>query len=588
MVSIQSGSPASPTVAPDVSKDSGQPAAAWLRWLGKPAIQRVLSVIVVLAAWQLIGSHFPYSMSSPGAIARATGSSLVSQVLPAFAQTLESFGLGLGISIVVGIPVGLAMARVKVIRVALEPYVLILYSMPMLALIPILIIIFGISFQLRVAGVVLFGIFAIIVNTFSGASRVDPRYEDVGRSFMAGPWKRLTSIIIPASLRYIFAGIRIGFGHAMIGAVVIEIEASAVGMGYLLTTYIQELHLGQFFVVVIVLGIFSILCSIALRWIEHWCTEPWSRTHRFALSRRRPASAKVAVAAPTATEARPVSALAGAAARVLLRLGAWSAALARSRPAGWLRGSAGAWLIRVVVLAAILGYWQLASQSISRAVLPSPGSVADAIYQLTVVNHQIFRPLLSSLALLAAGFGLAVALGIPLGLAMGRFRWFENVTDPYVSFLYALPHVVFVPLMVVWLGFGFNFGLAYVTLSAIFPVIINTMQGVKAIDQEYIDTGRSFCASQRTIMRTIVIPGATPFMVTGARLAFSVSWIGVIISEVLSSQTGLGGMIDVFSNNYQTADMFVPVVFIAVISVIILQLSTRYQPRLTPWHQPQS
>jgi ABC-type nitrate/sulfonate/bicarbonate transport system permease component len=77
-------------------------------------------------------------------------------------------------------------------------------------------------------------------------------------------------------------------------------------------------------------------------------------------------------------------------------------------------------------------------------------------------------------------------------------------------------------------------------------------------------------------------------MVTGARLAFSVSWIGVIISEVLSSQTGLGGMIDVFSNNYQTADMFVPVVFIAVISVIILQLSTRFQPRLTPWHQPQS
>jgi ABC-type nitrate/sulfonate/bicarbonate transport system permease component len=62
-----------------------------------------------------------------------------------------------------------------------------------------------------------------------------------------------------------------------------------------------------------------------------------------------------------------------------------------------------------------------------------------------------------------------------------------------------------------------------------------------------------------------------------------VSWIGVIVSEVLSSQTGLGGMIDTFSNNYQTADMFVPVLFIAAISVIILQLTTRYQHRLTPW-----
>jgi sulfonate transport system permease protein len=72
-------------------------------------------------------------------------------------------------------------------------------------------------------------------------------------------------------------------------------------------------------------------------------------------------------------------------------------------------------------------------------------------------------------------------------------------------------------------------------------------------------------------------------MVVGARLAFSVSWIGVIVSEVLSSQTGLGGMIDTFSNNDLTADMFVPVLFIAAISVIILQASTRYQNRLTPW-----
>jgi ABC-type nitrate/sulfonate/bicarbonate transport system permease component len=583
VVGIKSGSPTSPALAPALSGERGHQAVRWRRWLGIPAIQRVLSVIVVLTAWQLIGSHFPYSMSSPGAIARATGSSLISQVLPAFGQTLESFGLGLGISIVVGIPVGLAMARIKVIRVALEPYVLILYSMPMLALIPILIIIFGISFELRVAGVVLFGIFAIIVNTYSGASRVDPALEDVGKAFVAGPWKRLTAIIFPASLRYIFAGIRIGFGHAMIGAVVIEIEASAVGMGSLLTTFIQELHLGQFFVVVIVLGIFSILCSIVLRGIEHWCTEPWSRSHLF-VQRRPTAPQRASVSQRIAPVAASIVArrLTGE----MRRVGAWTASVASSRRLRWTRGPVGAWLIRIVVLALIIGYWQLASQSISRAVLPSPGSVADAAYQLTVVSHQIFGPLLNSLALLGAGFGLAVALGIPLGLAMGRYRWFENVTDPYVSFLYALPHVVFVPLMVVWLGFNFNFGLAYVTLSAIFPVIINTMQGVKGIDSEYIDTGRSFCASQRTIMRTIIIPGATPFMVTGARLAFSVSWIGVIISEVLSSQTGLGGMIDVFSNNYQTADMFVPVLYIAVISVVILQLSTRFQPRLTPWYRP--
>jgi NitT/TauT family transport system permease protein len=570
MVTMKSGATPPHAKAPAQATGASRRASAWT-WLAPPAVQRLLSVLVVLGAWQLIGSHYPYSMSSPAAIIGGARNSLLSEVLPAFGQTLASFGLGFAISVLVGVPVGIAMARVKAIRTAIEPYVLMLYSMPMLALIPILVIVFGISFELRVTGVVLFGIFAIIVNTFTGASRVDPALEDVGRTFVASPWKRLTAVIFPSSLRYIFAGIRIGFGHGMIGAVVIEIEASAVGMGNLLTQYIQALQLGKFFVVVIMLGIFSIICSLLIRAAERWCTEPWRRQHRPPTSWLERLDAGRLTSAWTS---RPLPG-ARAAGRALHVLGRRLAAL--------LRTPLGSWVVRVIVFGLIIGCWQLDSDHVSQAVLAAPSSVASALYQLAVVNHQIWGPLLTSLELLFAGWAAAVALGIPLGLAMGRFRWFENVTDPYVSFLYALPHVCFVPLMVVWLGFGFNFGLAYVVLSAIFPVVINTMQGVKSIDPEYIAAGRSFCASERTIMRTIIVPGATPFMVAGARLAFSVSWIGVIVSEVLSSQTGLGGMIDTFSNNYQTADMFVPVIFIAVISVLILQVSTRYQRRLTPW-----
>ncbi len=575
MVATQSGGAPPPISALDPGDQATRRPSA-RNWLSHAWVQRVLSVVVVLAAWQLIGSHYPYSMSSPSAIVSGARSSLFSEVFPAFGQTLASFGLGFAISVVVGVPVGIAMARIRVIRVAIEPYVMILYSMPMLALIPLLIIVFGITFELRVTGVILFGIFAIIVNTFAGASQVDPDLEDVGKAFVASPWKRLTAIIFPGSLRYIFAGVRIGFGHGLIGAVVIEIEASAVGMGNLLTQYVQQLALGKFFVVVIVLGIFSILCTIVLRAIERWCTEPWQRNHHLSAAwRERLDFGRLRPSRPLG------SASSGQAARRAL------AAAGRVFNAA-LRTPAGPWVVRVVVLAVILGAWQEESNYVSEAVLAGPWPVAQAAYHLTVTTGQIWKPLGTSLELLFAGFAVAVGLGIPLGLLMGRFRWFENITDPYVSFLYALPHVCFVPLMVVWLGFNFKFGLAYVTLSAIFPVIINTMQGVKSIDPAYIEAGRSFCASERTILRTIIIPGAAPFMVVGARLAFSVSWIGVIVSEVLSSDTGLGGQIDVFSNNYQTADMFVPILFIALISVIILQLSTRYQRRLTPWVSVQS
>lgn len=589
MVSARSGN-AGPAAAGLDLVVPGSKAAVLQRWIAGPAVQRVLSVLVVLAAWQLIGSHFPYSMSSPAAVVRGGSSVLASQVLPAFGQTLATFGIGFGISVVVGVPVGLAMARIRVVRVALEPYVLMLYSLPMVALIPVLVIVFGISFQLRVAGVVLFGIFAIIVNTFAGASRIDPALEDVGKSFVASGWKRLTVIIFPASLRYIFAGIRIGFGHGMIGAVVIEMEASAVGMGSLLTQFVKELLLGQFFVVVIVLGLFSIVCSLCIRAAERWCTEPWGRVRRWPAGRLALWSARALSSGgrqPAGDVAGSLRPSAGGRAGRYRRVAVPAAARAQDGVRRLLRTPAGPWLVRALVLAAIVGYWQWASAKISRAVLPSPASVVKAAWQTTFITHQILGPLANSLELLLLGFGVAVAAGIPIGLAMGRFRWFENVTDPYVSFLYALPHVCFVPLFVVWLGFGLNFGLAYVTVSAIFPVIINTMQGVKSIDPECIAAGRSFCASERTILRTIVIPGATPFMVAGARLAFSVSWIGVIISEILSSETGLGGLINQFSNNYQTADMFVPVLYIAAISVAILQISTRYQPRLTPWFEPQ-
>jgi ABC-type nitrate/sulfonate/bicarbonate transport system permease component len=106
---------------------------------------------------------------------------------------------------------------------------------------------------------------------------------------------------------------------------------------------------------------------------------------------------------------------------------------------------------------------------------------------------------------------------------------------------------------------------------------------VRTMKQEYPDLARSFNASSWDTTRTIIWPHSIPYITTGIRLAFSVSWIAVIVSEVLSSQQGLGGLIASYGDQYQTADMFVPVVYITVISVVILQLSTRLQPRLAPW-----
>ncbi len=547
-----------------------------------PWVQRILSVIVVLIAWQLVGANNPYSTSSPTALFHAFGDGFVTDVLPAFGQTLATFGTGFAICIIAGVPIGLAMARIRVVRTILEPYVNTLYSLPMVSLFPILLLAFGIGFGLRVAATVLFGIFSVIVNTYIGASSIDPALEDTAKVFVASPWKRLTTVILPASLHYIFAGIRIAFGHGMIGAVVIELEASAIGVGFQLSNDARELRLDRFFVVVVVLGIFSILAGVIMRSTERSVTEPWSRPRWMRQATEPVAAVRAPFTFPAITKTSSSTASGPGPLRparpMVHGLEAFGHGLTDLVKNRW-----GSITVQIVVLLILLALWNLASTTVSRAVLPSPFAVVAAVIDQTFVTGSIFGPLGDSLLLLVTGFAVAVVLGVILGLAMGQFRWLNNLLDPYVSFLYALPHAVFIPVLVVWLGFGFTFGLGYVVISAIFPVMINALQSVRTMKQEYPDLARSFNASRWQTTRTIIWPHSIPYITTGIRLAFSVSWIAVIVSEVLSSQQGLGGLITSYGDQYRTADMFVPVVYITVISVVILQLSTRLAPRLSPW-----
>lgn len=243
------------------------------------------------------------------------------------------------------------------------------------------------------------------------------------------------------------------------------------------------------------------------------------------------------------------------------------------------------WTVRIVTAVVLLGSWQWYAYGKALALTAPPTDVAQALWRQTFVAGTIWSALQSSVTGLVLGFLLAVAIGIPVGIVMGRWKTVEHVLDPYVMFLYALPHVSFLPLMIVWFGFELKFRLAYIVFSAVWPVLINTMAGVKAIDPELLAVGTSLCASERQMLRTIVLPAAAPFMVAGARQGFSSAWVGVVVAEILSTQTGLGGEIMRFGNFFLTADMIVPVIYIMIIAVIIQAGAAWLQARLTPWHE---
>lgn len=260
-------------------------------------------------------------------------------------------------------------------------------------------------------------------------------------------------------------------------------------------------------------------------------------------------------------------------------------ATANARP--WLYTSTGVWVVRLVTLAGLLTVWQIYASGVSRALLAPPSEIAVSFYKQLIVDRTLWAPVEDSLLTLFLGFGLSMIIGVPLGILMGRVKTVEYVVDPYVSFLYALPHAALVPLMVIWLGFQLKFRLAYVVISAVFPVVINTMTGVKNVEPDLLDTGHAFCASERQKLWTIVVPSSAPYIFAGARQGFSSAWVGVVVSEMIATLTGVGGKILTFSNQYRTADMLVSILIIMSVAIGIQALSSYLQSRLAPWQRPE-
>ncbi len=253
----------------------------------------------------------------------------------------------------------------------------------------------------------------------------------------------------------------------------------------------------------------------------------------------------------------------------------------------WLYTPVGVWTVRLLTLVGLLAVWQWYASGLSRALLAPPTEVVQAFYQLGFVQRTAWVALGDSLVTLFSGFALSMVLGVPIGILMGRLRTAEYVADPYVSFLYALPHASLVPLMVIWLGFDFKFRLAYVVVSAVFPVVINTMTGVKNVSPDLLDTGHAFCASERLKLVTIVLPSSAPYIFAGARQAFSSAWVGVVVSEMIATLTGVGGKILTSANQYRTADMLVYILMIMCVAIAILGVSSFLQSRLAPWQRPE-
>lgn len=270
-------------------------------------------------------------------------------------------------------------------------------------------------------------------------------------------------------------------------------------------------------------------------------------------------------------------------AKILTQQAATSAAPAAA-PAGSRRrsGLPSPW-ITVISTVVILGTWELFGRQINPLFMSYPSAVAIE-FEDSLASGELIEALLASLQPLTVGY-LLCALGIPLGILIGRFRVVEAAIGPYVTAAYSMPLVALVPLFVLWFGLGFTAKVAIVFTMGIFPVIINTWAGVKAVPKTLIEVGTAFVASQPAILRSIVVPATIPYVMTGMRLAIGRCVVAVVVAEFFTAITGLGGLIINAGNQFNTAGMFVPVVVLMLIGVSLTKLVGVLEDKVAPWQR---
>src|ERR1700716_2088838 len=198
--------------------------------------------------------------------------------------------------------------------------------------------------------------------------------------------------------------------------------------------------------------------------------------------------------------------------------------------------------IRIVSLAIALTLWEVAAWNVDPVLFTSPSKVAVAAYKM-VLSGELWTYLYPSLVVLFYGFALAVVFGIGIGLLLARFRVLDVALNVYITFLYSIPSVALVPLIVLWAGYEQGAKVIILFMFAFFPMVINTYQGVKAVDTKLLEVGRAFRCSEGQLWGNIILPAALPFIVTGLRLALGRGLIGMVLADLYTAISGIGYLI---------------------------------------------
>ncbi|MGA4844322.1 ABC transporter permease [Streptomyces sp. G45] len=229
--------------------------------------------------------------------------------------------------------------------------------------------------------------------------------------------------------------------------------------------------------------------------------------------------------------------------------------------------------------------WELYARARGGLLLPGFAETLRATVDL-LGDAELWRALYVSNQALVLGFALAVVVGVPVGVALGRFRLLERYADVYLNILLVTPVAAVIPLLVMSAGVGLTSRVALVAAFSVVMVVVNSRAGVRQVDPALIEMARSFGAGERWIWRWVLLPGALPAIMTGVRLGLGRAVTGMVLVELLMVSDGLGGLILTYRGLLKAPPLYGTIAIILAEALLLVSAAHWAERALTRWASP--
>ncbi|HEY6493328.1 MAG TPA: ABC transporter permease [Trebonia sp.] len=241
-------------------------------------------------------------------------------------------------------------------------------------------------------------------------------------------------------------------------------------------------------------------------------------------------------------------------------------------------------VLSIGLLVLIIAAWQLCASLgwVSSTYTSEPSQIAVSAYHY-IPSSTGLSDMATSGEELVIGFGLSIAVGVTLGLLMGRYVIFEEAANLSLNIFYSLPLLALAPIIVLWFGIGIESKIVVVFLASLFPILVSTLTGVKNVDAILKDMARSYRANDLQMWLTILLPASFPSILSGIRIGMAGALVGVVVGEFISSSSGIGFLISQSANNFNITLMFVGLLVLAVASLILTVILKKLDSHFSKW-----